>query len=969
MQTQSIPTTLSSVLRASLFCFALTCSCIAGTSGNFAIAQIDAERVFAAKVEPILTSKCLSCHGEEATKREGGFSVSNRESLVQGGDSGQPSIISGSGLSSPLVLAISRTHDAWSAMPPKESERLNPEEINAIVKWIDAGAPWLDSERMKKVREQMSEESATNDLDATVSLHTSGGTSQSWSNRLYKRSDVWAYQPLSRPTIAQDGPKAIDELIALRMPEGLKPAPAAKASDFIRRATLDLTGLPPTAKEIEVFEHQYLVDPDKAVSTLVDRLLASPHYGERMAQHWLDVVRYADSSGLANDYERGNAWRYRDYVIRSFNMDKPFDQFATEQIAGDEIDPANPEFLIATGFLRMGPWELTGMEVPKVARQRFLDDVTNSVGETFLGHSLQCARCHDHKFDPIPTRDYYSVQAVFATTQFAEREAPFLDWENQSGFGEARFLSRREEDYIATLERLNAIQIEAAEEWFRKEKLPSDDWHRELARLSKLPPSDSAEQTKGRVDTFAKARESLRKKGSGEEHVPPVHIGFGPQEHGHYRLAKKGLERIRWQQDRYLPLAFSVYSGPTPNRKNMLAPPRMPKNPEANAELEQTSILAGGDPFSPAAQVTPGFLSVVSDLGVSMPDSMAGRRTALAQWIVHPANPLTVRVLANRIWMWHFGDAIAGNPNNFGATGKKPTHPELLDWLASKLISNRWSIKSMHRLIMNSQAYRRSCQHPKPSKLLELDPNRSSYAAFRPRRLTAEELRDATLLSTGELNLAIGGIPCRPEINLEAAMQPRQVMGTFAEAWVPNALPHHRNRRSIYTLKLRGVVDPSQEVFNAPASDFSCERRETTLITPQIYSLFHSRQSYLRSLQLARRALGEGNESNQAIVDRLFLFALGRTPDDAERHAATEHWQDMEKVRAQEPIQLEGQPLVIHREAVEENTGEKFQFDEKLYENEEFVADIDIKSCDARTMALAEIALVLFNSNEFIYVY
>jgi hypothetical protein len=275
----------------------------------------------------------------------------------------------------------------------------------------------------------------------------------------------------------------------------------------------------------------------------------------------------------------------------------------------------------------------------------------------------------------------------------------------------------------------------------------------------------------------------------------------------------------------------------------------------------------------------------------------------------------------------------------------------------------------MHRLIMNSQAYRRSCQHPKPSKLLELDPNRSSYAAFRPRRLTAEELRDATLLSTGELNLAIGGIPCRPEINLEAAMQPRQVMGTFAEAWVPNALPHHRNRRSIYTLKLRGVVDPSQEVFNAPASDFSCERRETTLITPQIYSLFHSRQSYLRSLQLARRALGEGNESNQAIVDRLFLFALGRTPDDAERHAATEHWQDMEKVRAQEPIQLEGQPLVIHREAVEENTGEKFQFDEKLYENEEFVADIDIKSCDARTMALAEIALVLFNSNEFIYVY
>lgn len=969
MQAWSIPRTLSGFWRASLLGIALACNWMASSNENIAIAQFDAERLFVAKVHPILISKCVSCHGEDASKREGGLSVSNRASLLQGGESGQAAILTGAGRDSPLVFAVSRVHDAWSAMPPKEAERITPDDINSLVQWIDAGAPWPDSERMQRIREQIARDSEANDMETSMTLSTSGGTSESWSTRLYRQSDIWAYRPLARPKTVHPGPEAIDELIALRMPDGLEQAPSAEATDFIRRATLDLTGLPPTAQEIDSFASQYLIAPDEAVSSLVERLLASPHYGERMAQHWLDVVRYADSSGLANDYERGNAWRYRDYVIRAFNTDKPFDQFATEQIAGDELDPANPEYLIATGFLRMGPWELTGMEVPRVARQRFLDDVTNSVGETFLGHSLQCARCHDHKFDPVPTRDYYSIQAVFATTQFAEREAPFLEWENLLGFDESRFLSQREEDYIATLDRLNAIQLKATEEWFLKERISSNAWHEELARFTQAPTGGAAEKRKGRVDSFVKARESLRKKGVAEEKIPPVHIGFGPQEHGLFRLAKKGLERLRWQQERYLPFAFSVYSGPTPNRKNMLAPLRMPRDLQANADLEQTCILTGGDPFSPAEQVTPGFLSAVTDLGVSMPESMAGRRTALAHWIVHPANPLTARVLANRIWMWHFGDAIAGNPNNFGATGKKPIHPELLDWLASTLISNRWSIKSMHRLIMNSQAYRRSCQHPEPAKLQELDPNRTSYAAFRPRRLTSEELRDATLLATGELNETIGGIPCRPEINLETAMQPRQVMGTFAEAWVPNALPKHRNRRSIYILRLRGLVDPSQEVFNAPVSDFSCERRESTLVTPQVYSLFHSRQAYLRAVQLAQRALADNNHSIQSVVDRLFLYAFGRKSDEVERNAAIQHWETMDKVRTAIPIQLENQPLVVRREAVEENTGEKFQFDERLYENGEFVEDVDIKACDSRTLALAEVALVLLNSNEFIYVY
>jgi len=285
---------------------------------------------------------------------------------------------------------------------------------------------------------------------------------------------LWGYKPVRRPAVpgvadstgsaVKQSSTPIDRFIAAKWPAGLKPAEHSDRRTLIRRAAFDLTGLPPEQELVKAF----LADPDSdeiAFSKVVDRLLESPHYGERMAQHWLDVVRYADSSGFANDYERGNAWRYRDYVVRAFNNDKPYDQFIREQIAGDELNPGDPEMQIAVGFLRMGPWELTGMEVAKVARQRFLDDVVNSVGETFLAHSLQCARCHDHKFDPIPTQDYYSIQAVFATTQLAELPAAFLPHENQTGFEEQRFLAQRREEYLRILQELDQTLLTYADQW------------------------------------------------------------------------------------------------------------------------------------------------------------------------------------------------------------------------------------------------------------------------------------------------------------------------------------------------------------------------------------------------------------------------------------------------------------------------------------------------------------------------
>ncbi|MCA1963100.1 MAG: DUF1549 domain-containing protein, partial [Prosthecobacter sp.] len=376
----------------------------------------NAEELFVRRILPLFHEKCLACHGQDEAKIKGGLDMRSLAAVMKGGDSELPALIAGKPEESPLYLAVTRTHDGWEAMPPKEADKLYAEQLGWLKEWIAGGAPWPDEARQKEIAK--ANEAAWSAEDGVV-VKTVGALSPEWANRKYKPEGLWAYQPVRKPDV-EAGRNPIDVLIEKKMPAGLQPAPLADARTFIRRATFDLLGLPPTPEEVEAFVADYDPADPTALTDLINRLLDSPHYGERMAQHWLDVTRYADSSGFANDYERGNAWRYRDYVVRSFNANKPYDRFVREQIAGDEIEPGNPEMLVATGFLRMGPWELTGMEVAKVARQRFLDDVSNSIGETFLAHSLQCARCHDHKFDPIPTHDYYSVQAVFATTQIAE---------------------------------------------------------------------------------------------------------------------------------------------------------------------------------------------------------------------------------------------------------------------------------------------------------------------------------------------------------------------------------------------------------------------------------------------------------------------------------------------------------------------------------------------------------------------
>ncbi|PQO33261.1 hypothetical protein C5Y96_10430 [Blastopirellula marina] len=918
-----------------------------------AAANQEGEALFVRRIAPLLAEKCLACHGQNEDEIEGGLDMRSLSALHAGGDSGEATLVVGKPDESPLMLAIGRDDVSWSAMPPKEAEKLTDEQIGWFRQWIALGAPWPDEARAAEINAQYADKWSAED---GIIVETVGALSPEWANRKYKPESLWAYEKVTRPAVPDVGTaNPIDAFLLARMPEGLVVAPPVDRVTLIRRATFDLTGLPPSPAEIEAFTSDPSSD-DIAFAKVIDRLLASPHYGERMAQHWLDVARYADSSGFANDYERGNAWRYRDYVVRSFNQDKPYDAFIREQIAGDELDPDNPEAIVATGFLRMGPWELTGMEVEKVARQRFLDDVTNSVGETFLAHSLQCARCHDHKFDPVPTHDYYAIQAVFATTQLAERKAPFLKIENTAGFEEAKYLKSRRAEYSQTLKQLNEMQLEAATQWYADNKIDPARWNEAL------------DKQKGAKD-FGNARQALMRQKLPESEIPPKHVGFSPEDYGNERVARKGLQRIDWEDDRYQPYALAVYSGKTPTLKSVYTPLRMPAKPLETGELEQTSILTGGDPFSPATPVKPGILSVLSQVEhPDIPTDIAGRRAAFTQWVASADNPLTTRTIVNRIWLWHMGQPIAGNPNNFGSTGKRPTHPQLLDWLAATFVESGWSFKSLHRQIMLSEAYRRSCEHPSFDSLDEKDPLGTSYAVFTPRRLTAAEIRDAMLFATGELNPQLGGIPNRPEINMEAAMQPRQVMGTFASAWTPNPLPQQRHRRSLYSLKIRGLPDPFREVFNAPGPDFSCEMRSASTVTPQVFALFNGQATYDRALALANRVTQEGLTGAKAI-DRVFQIAYGRMPSESERAACLKHWQAMETIQSERELVATKAPLVVRRDAVEENTGEKFSFDETLHAYADFVPDLQPQDVDANTRALADVCLAILNSNEFVYVY
>ena len=864
-----------------------------------------AERLFVERIKPLFIQKCGGCHGVNSKELKGDFDMRSRAGLLKGGESGEASLVPGDAKKSPLIAAI-----MWRdglEMPPKENDRLTPDQIALVRTWIDAGAPWPNAARRKQIASMK-----WDNAQDGIRVSTSGGTTETWTNRSYKPENLWAYQPVMRPQVPKEhnhGPtNPIDAFINRKLGEaGVNPLGSADRRTLFRRLTYDLTGLPPTPADIDDFVADKSGD---AVNNLVDRLLDSPHYGEQWGKHWLDVVRYADSAGFSNDFARPNAWRYRDYVIRSFNEDKPYDQFLREQIAGDEINPDDPECLIAVGFLRMGPWEHTSMSVAAVTRQQYLDDITNNVGVTFLGQELRCAKCHDHKFDPIPTRDYYSMQAIFAPVQFADRTVVYQNYENTDGFTEG-------EERIRRLQKAGGVKSLKS---IPKEKWPVEEFD---------------------ADTEKKGQSKVNGK------------------------RKQFLDR---ELKRYKTLAFSVYSGPERTLQSNRIMFEMPGNRSGPAPT--VHILTGGSIESPGAVAAANVLSVVDakDSSLKIPQSLVGRRAALADWLTDPKHPLTARVMVNRIWHYHFGRGLAGNPNNFGATGKKPTHPELLDFLADYFIRNNWSAKKLHRLIVTSETWKRASGRV-PVKTKEVDPDNTLYSHFTPRRLSAEELRDSMLLVTGELNLRQGGIPARPEINLEVAMQPRHIMGSVGPAYQPSRTPEERNRRTVYAERIRTLRDPMLEVFNQPGLDTSCEQRDDSTTTPQSFTMLNSANSFDRALGLANRLDKISNKSPDKRINLAFRFAFGRDASPLEADRCRKHYDEMLLLHKDQKPQKVQPPKYVIREMVEEMTGLAFYWVEDLDVYHNYVPDLKPWDVSAEVRAMADVCLVLFNSNEFMYVY
>lgn len=959
MMTQILKTLLSSLF--------LLCAMQSSLLADSADAKSEAERHFTLKVLPLLKEKCLGCHGGNANDIKGAYSILSREALLKGGESEEIAVVPGKPEQGTLIEAI-----RWESyeMPPKQNDRLTEEQIAAVATWIQAGAPWPSEQQQQLYRE----ESLTDKITADgMLMTTSGGLSEDWTNRRYQPEDLWAYQPFlpweqlnpnQLPTS-----QLIDQFVYHKLSQQkLKASHTASPSALIRRASYDLTGLPPTLQRIQQFVEDWEKNPEQTWSNYIEELLSSKAYGEHWARHWLDVVRYSDTGGMANDYERSNMWRYRDYVIRSLNEDKPYNQFVIEQLAGDELadqsvakrkgtqnqvhptqlsgdyTPQEAEWIVATGFLRMGPWDNAMIEKPE-ARQIYLDDLVNITGQTFLSTTMRCVKCHDHKFDPIPTRDYYRLYAAFSTTHMAERSVPFLEEESQARFDQGKAHVKRLLDFAtAERDRLISKRETAAKAWFAERNLE----YKNNSKRRNLP----------------------------DEEKPPRAIGLSVTEQGQLKVREQDVWIWNRRLERYQPMAQSVYNAESFELAWNGARKLRIKRPKKQVELPTNHIFLGGALTAKGEIVKPGVLSllgvpVTTTLKTKDPylitDQMEYRRLELARWIANEQNTLAIRSIVNRVWQYHFGKGLAVNSNNFGATGAKPTHPQLLDALCRSFVNNGWSLKSLHRQIMRSKVYRSSTSPVDSDHLDATDPNNELLSFFPRRRLTAEELRDSLLFVTGELQTSRGGLPMMPEINLEVALQPRMIQFSLAPAYQPSTTPEQRNCRSVYAYQVRGQADPFTELFNQPNSNDSCEIREAAAVTPQAFTMLNSDLMTDRSIAFALRLQNEKKQTAEQI-QRAFALAFGRKAEQDEQQLMLNYYNEMTEYHQSVTPEATVYPTEITRSLVEEFSGDVFEYQEILPAFEHYTADAKPADVSAETRALADVCLLLMNTNEFLYV-
>jgi len=671
----------------------------------------------------------------------------------------------------------------------------------------------------------------------------------------------WAFQnvwPVAVPEVQNQtwAKTPVDRFILAGLESaGLAPAPSANRGQLIRRVTFGLLGLPPTPEEVDAFVSDRSAD---AFDQLVDRLLASPRYGERWARHWLDLARYAESDGFEHDAVRPHSWRYRDYVIQSFNADKPYDRFLREQIAGDELWPDSPEAVTATAFNLLGP-DMVDSADQVQRRLNTLNDMTDVTASVFLGLTLGCARCHNHKFDPLTQVDYFAMQAFFAPATFkSERAIPTAA---------ERAAHDRSQTVYEKASRVLRQQIDELEAPHR-ERL----FNEKLAALSE--DAQLAHKT-------PKPQRTVEQENTVQETAGMVKVS-------ETELAKalSGADRSRREN---LQNELKKISKPS-------ALPATMALANTNGVAPRTFILHRGDYQQPGDEVAPGFPAMLRGsrseeaqvTASQKPDAdspqepnfnrstATSRRTALAEWLASPANPLTARVLVNRIWQHHFGRGLVATTSDFGTRGARPTHPELLDWLASEFVAHGWSIKAMHRLILRSAAYQQSSE-PSP-EALERDPENKLFSRQNRVRLEGEAIRDSLLAVSGRLDATMFGPSALPPLPADLA--------AAAKNWTMNNVAADPVRRSVYVFARRNLRYPFFEVFDAPDNNVTCPERGRSVTAPQALTLLNSEEVLTAAGAAATRILQEVSSTDERI-GRAFRLTLGRAPAASELEKST----------------------------------------------------------------------------------
>ena len=783
------------------------------------------------EVFPILKEHCLKCHGAEE-KVKGGLTLTNRKAVLVGGDNG-PAFDANDPAKSNLLLAIGYT-DETMQMPPKG--KLPDRQTAVLTKWVKDGlafpADQLDGDMAKNPPKPK------------------GGVVTEESKR------YWAYQPVRRPKVPEITNRKsqitnpIDNFILAKLEaKGIHTVKPADRVALARRAYYDLWGLPPTPDEIDAFVKDS--SPD-AWPRLIDKLLADPRYGEKWGRHWLDVVRFAETNGYERDNPKPFAWKYRDYVIRSFNADKPYDQFVKEQVAGDEMPGYNPDAIIATGYYRLGIWDDEPAD-PLLALYDGYDDLVTVAGQGFLGMSLNCARCHDHKVDPIPQADYYRLLAFFRDIR------PFSDTRGT--------MSSTNTTDISPPEKRKEYEAELKQRQARIDSLAKRMAAIENATITKMPAEDQrAAEGVDRPAVLAK--------------VPGLLSG----------LSK--LYYVAMKQER---LAVEKKPQP-PGREFALSVNNCEVRPPA------VNVLLRGNPRSVGKEVKPGFPEVLSIPEPVIPTPQpgaktSGRRTVLANWIASKDNPLTARVLVNRVWQHHFGRGIVPTSNDFGKLGEQPTHPELLDWLASEFVEptwragerkfpgggttsggltspgSPWSIKRLHKLIMMSSVYQLASTGDDAN--LKADPANALYWRFNMRRLTAEEVRDSILTVSGRLNPKRGGPSVYPRL-------PPEVLAGISypdkeKHWPPSPADE-ANRRSVYVFVKRSLQVPILASHDQADTDSSCPVRYTTTVPTQALGLLNGEFSNEMAASFAKRLVKDSPNDVAAQVRLAIRLTTGRVP-------------------------------------------------------------------------------------------